>query len=104
MKRTRSVAATFALASALAAAGGAWAADAMKSADPPIRDSKITKLVRSELHKDTVASGIKVKTRDGVVQLSGIVATQADREKAEQDARGVAGVSDVKNDLTVSAR
>jgi len=83
------------------AAGGAFAADAMKS-DQPVKDSVITTKVKAELAKDkaTKAREIHVTTKDGVVMLDGTVSSEAEKEKAETDARTVKGVVDVKNDLT----
>jgi NOL1/NOP2/fmu family ribosome biogenesis protein len=48
-------------------------------------------------------STINVDVDDAVVTLSGTVANQAQKTKAEQVARGVEGVKSVKNQLTVSA-
>ena len=46
-------------------------------------------------------STINVDVETGVVTLSGTVATPAQKTKAAQVAKGVAGVKSVKNDLTV---
>ncbi len=48
-------------------------------------------------------STINVDVENGVVTLSGTVATQAQKTKAEQVAKGVEGVKSVKNKLTVKA-
>ena len=48
-------------------------------------------------------STINVDVDDAVVTLSGTVANQAQKTKAEQVARGIDGVKSVKNNLTVSA-
>jgi len=84
------------------AAGGAFANDMGKS-DQPITDSVITTKVKAELTKDktTKARDIHVKTQDGVVMLSGTVDSATEKQKAEQDARGIKGVVDVHNDLSV---
>lgn len=42
---------------------------------------------------------VKVETTDGVVQLSGIVDSQAQSDRAESIAKAVDGVKSVKNDL-----
>jgi osmotically-inducible protein OsmY len=47
----------------------------------------------------TKAYQINVETFKGVVQLSGFVATQAEANKAAELARGIKGVTSVKNDL-----
>jgi hyperosmotically inducible periplasmic protein len=48
-------------------------------------------------------STINVDVDNAVVTLSGTVATQAQKTKATQVARGVEGVKNVRNNLTVSA-
>jgi hypothetical protein len=48
-------------------------------------------------------STINVDVENGVVTLSGTVANQAQKTKAEQVAKGIDGVKSVKNQLTVSA-
>ncbi len=52
---------------------------------------------------DLSDSTINVDVDDAVVTLSGTVANQAQKTKAEQVAKGVEGVKSVKNQLTVSA-
>ncbi len=44
-----------------------------------------------------------IEVKDGVLTLSGTVATQAQKSRAEQVARGVGGVKAVRNQLRVSA-
>lgn len=48
-------------------------------------------------------STVNVDVDNGVVTLSGTVATQVQKTKAAQVAKGVEGVKSVKNNLTVSA-
>jgi len=48
-----------------------------------------------------VKTSINVETFKGVVQLSGFVRSQADVDKAVVVARGVAGVTSVKNDMRI---
>jgi hyperosmotically inducible periplasmic protein len=48
-------------------------------------------------------STINVDVDNAVVTLSGTVATQAQKTKATQVARGIEGVKNVRNNLTVSA-
>jgi osmotically-inducible protein OsmY len=71
--------------------------------DHPVQDSVITTKVKAELAKDssTKASKIHVTTKDGVVMLSGMAATKAEAEKAEQDAKMVDGVKEVRNKIDV---
>ena len=82
-------------------AGGALADD-VKS-DQPVKDSYITTKVKAELAKDkgTNARDIHVTTKDGVVMLDGSVASDAEKELAEQDAKKIKGVVGVHNGLTV---
>ena len=68
-----------------------------------VSDSALTAKVKSAL---TAARGaesrnIKVETRDGVVQLSGFVGSEDARSAALMRARAVAGVAEVRNDLTI---
>jgi len=66
-----------------------------------IDDSAVTTKVKSALlaEKDVNSFDIKVKTFDGVVQLSGFVDSQWPIDKAVQVASAVNGVQKVKNDL-----
>ena len=81
---------------------GSAYADEVKS-DQPVKDSYITTKVKAELAKDkgTKARDIHVDTKDGVVMLSGMVGSTAEKELAEKDAKKIKGVMDVHNDLTV---
>jgi len=99
MKRNY-VAVLVAAAMAVTAAGAR--ADDVKS-DQPVKDSFITTKVKAELAKDkgTNAHDIHVTTKDGVVMLDGTVASQAEKELAEKDARKIKGVISVHNGLTV---
>jgi hyperosmotically inducible protein len=102
--RKHLIAATAALlgfASAGAFAGG----DAVKS-EQPISDTVITTKVKAELAKDkaTKATDINVETKNGIVSLNGAVKSEAERAKAELDARTVKGVVDVTNNLRVAAK
>ena len=64
-------------------------------------DAWITTKVKATLAEDPLnkAYQINVETFKGVVQLSGFVATQAEVNKASELARGVKGVTSVKNDI-----
>ena len=66
-------------------------------------DSVITAKVKTALVGDPVtkARQISVETLHGVVQLSGFVDSEAERDQASVVAKGVAGVHDVRNDLAV---
>ncbi|HWN07068.1 MAG TPA: BON domain-containing protein, partial [Steroidobacteraceae bacterium] len=68
-----------------------------------IDDSTITAKVKSALIDDDTTKGgdIKVETRGGVVQLSGFVATQAQKDAATKVAKSVSGVKSVNNGLGI---
>jgi len=66
-------------------------------------DTVITAKVKAVLLNDPVVSGlaVNVETFKGVVQLSGFVKTAAERDLAVKLARGVSGVTQVKNDILI---
>lgn len=66
-----------------------------------IDDSVITSKVKAAIFNDPMlkVAEINVETFKGVVQLSGFVSSQAAINKAIELARGVAGVTSVKNDM-----
>jgi osmotically-inducible protein OsmY len=68
-----------------------------------VDDSVITTKVKSQLAADDFLKSfeISVETYKGIVQLSGFVGSQQAIDKAGQIARGVKGVTSVKNDLIV---
>jgi hyperosmotically inducible protein len=86
------------------ATGSAFAQDETKSAQP-VSDTAITTKVKAELAKDrdTKAKDIHVETKNGVVHLNGAVTSMAEKDKAEQDVRGIKGVVDVSNNLKVAS-
>lgn len=69
----------------------------------PVKDSYITTKVKSELVGDfgKRAGHIHVKTKDGVVALTGRVDSEDVKDRAEQDAKKIDGVVDVINKLDV---
>ncbi|MFX1675514.1 BON domain-containing protein [Paraburkholderia sp. A2WS-5] len=69
-----------------------------------VDDSTITTKVKAELlaAKNVKSEHIHVKTRKGVVSLTGTVPSAADRDNAKQVVESVAGVSEVKNHLKVA--
>jgi osmotically-inducible protein OsmY len=83
------------------ALGGALAQD--KPASP---DASITTRVEGALAGDPFLKGmhIRVETQSGVVSLSGFVRSLDDILKAGDLARGVSGVSAVRNGLRVQNR
>ena len=64
-----------------------------------IDDSVITTKVKAAVFNESTlkSSEINVETYKGVVQLSGFVSSEADIDKAVEIARGVKGVTSVKN-------
>jgi hyperosmotically inducible protein len=102
MKIKRNYVSALVTAASLAVVAGNAFADDVKS-DQPVKDSYITTKVKAELAKDkgTKARDIHVTTKDGVVMLDGTVASSAEKELAEQDAKKIKGVVDVHNGLTV---
>ncbi len=74
-----------------------------QSTGSAIDDSTITSKVKAALIDDasTKAGDIKVETRGGVVQLSGFVSNQAQKDAATKVAQGVTGVKAVNNGLGI---
>jgi osmotically-inducible protein OsmY len=68
-----------------------------------VDDAGITTLVKSRFveNKQVDASAISVETLKGTVMLSGFAKNGNERATAESIARGVKGVSAVKNDIVV---
>jgi osmotically-inducible protein OsmY len=64
-------------------------------------DTVITSKVKTALlaNPEVKGTAVDVEVFRGTVQLSGFVRSEQEREKAEQLARQVAGVKEVKNDL-----
>jgi len=68
-----------------------------------IDDSVITTKVKAAIFDDPVTKvlEIKVKTFKGEVQLSGFVSSRAAANRAVELARGVKGVTSVKDDMQI---
>lgn len=68
-----------------------------------IDDSVITAKVKAAIFQDPVLKSpeINVETYKGVVQLSGFVSSTDDISKAVELARGIKGVTSVKNDMRI---
>ena len=66
-------------------------------------DSAITAKVKANIVKEQLLKGfqISVKTMQGAVQLSGTVATSAQKNQATQIATNTTGVTSVKNNILV---
>ncbi|WP_338491902.1 molecular chaperone OsmY [Erwinia aphidicola] len=68
-------------------------------------DTATTSEIKAKLLADDIvpSRNVKVETTNGVVQLSGMVKTQAQSERAEGIAKAIDGVKSVKNDLVVKS-
>jgi len=84
-------------------APSATAPDAAKSAGEAVDDTVITGKVKAAFLADSNVKGsdISVETKEGDVTLSGTVASQAQIDDAVRIARGIDGVKNVENKLTV---
>lgn len=82
--------------------GGAGAAESPGKA---VSDTWITTKVKGELAKDKQVSGIRihVKTVAGVVTLTGKAKSQAEAERAAEDANKIEGVKSVVNNIEVKS-
>lgn len=76
---------------------------ASESLGEHVSDATITTKAKAELiaAKDVKASRVHVKTRRGVVSLTGTVPSAADKTRAQEIVEGVAGVRSVNNHLKV---
>ena len=70
-----------------------------------VDDSAVTTKVKAELlsAKNVKSTHIHVKTRGGVVSLTGTVPSAEDKTNAEQVVKEVSGVASVKNHLKIAA-
>jgi osmotically-inducible protein OsmY len=93
----------FLLALAVVAVVGCAGTATSRSTGTYIDDKTISTQVVAKLAADpaTKATQIQVETYNGVVQLSGFVDTKESIPKAEEIARSVEGVKDVKNNLVL---
>jgi hyperosmotically inducible periplasmic protein len=71
-------------------------------------DRSITQQIRKAIVKDkalsTYAHNIKIITQNGQVTLSGPVRSEEEKKAIEDVASGVAGVSNVKNQIQVASK
>jgi hyperosmotically inducible protein len=90
---------------ALATNVGCSSTRTQKSAGEQIDDTIVLGKVKTALIDDPVtkAGKIDVEVFRGVVQLNGFVDSGAEKSRATTVARGVSGVSEVRNNLTVRA-
>jgi hyperosmotically inducible protein len=82
---------------------GCAATPTKESTGEYVDDSTITTKVKAAfIHDDTVkAFDVSVETFKGIVQLSGFVDTAEQKYRAGDIARGITGVHEVKNNITV---
>jgi osmotically-inducible protein OsmY len=87
------------LAIALVSAVGCASTAKQEGTGEYMDDSVITTKVKTAIFNEATlkSAEINVETFKGVVQLSGFVNSQADINKAVEVARGVSGVTSVKN-------
>src|SRR5690349_13973605 len=65
-------------------------------------DGQLAQTIQSQIRKDTAINGqVSVQSAEGVVTLSGQVASDAERALAAREAADTAGVKQVINNLTV---
>lgn len=90
-----------ALAAAIALA--ALPAHARNTPAQELDDTAITASIKAALidHKDTHATKINVETYRGIVQLSGFVSSQLEKDTAGRIARDARGVREVRNDIAL---
>ena len=95
--------ATMLFAASLVTLGGCASTDQRSSTGEYLDDSVITAKVKASIFNEPTlkASEINVETYKGDVQLSGFVADPADAARAAEIARGIKGVTSVKNDVRV---
>jgi len=69
-----------------------------------VKDAWITSATKAKLVADGAVSAmdVNVDTRDGVVTLFGTVESMEAKAAAEQDARSVSGVRDVRNEIEIA--
>jgi hyperosmotically inducible protein len=101
MKQLNKILAAAFLAVSLGTVVGCAPTETKQGTGEYIDDAVITTKVKAALIEDPLTKSyqISVETFKGVVQLSGFVATQAEAIKAGELARGVNGVTSVKNDI-----
>jgi osmotically-inducible protein OsmY len=92
---------TFILAILLASLLGCASTSTKEGTGEYFDDTAITTKVKAAIFNEPSlkSTEINVETFKGTVQLSGFVSSRADIDKAVELARGVKGVSSVKNDM-----
>jgi osmotically-inducible protein OsmY len=77
------------------------ASNSDRSAGRVVDDKRITADIKADLRSEPTYkfSDVDVKTFDGVVQLSGFVSSDDQKQRAGQIAQGVQGVAQVQNNI-----
>src|SRR5580704_3743334 len=103
MKKIKILCVAFALGvSAVAGLTGCAGDRYHESTGEYVDDSSLTARVKGALGDDTYKyPDVKVTSFKGTVQLSGFVDDRAQKERAGSIAKGVQGVKDVENNITV---
>ncbi len=88
---------------ALLTATGCAVQRGQESVGAYVDDTGITTMIKSRFveNKQVDATAISVETLKGTVMLSGFAKSTTERTTAETIARGVKGVTNVKNDIVV---
>jgi len=68
-----------------------------------VDDKSVSTRVKTSLYRDPIVKGtqVNVNTFQGVVQLSGFVDNQAQKDRAGEIAQQTRGVTSVRNDIVV---
>lgn len=103
MKQLNKILSAAFLAVSLAAVVGCASTAHQQGTGEYIDDAVITTKVKAAIFDDPMTKllEIKVETFKGEVQLSGFVSSQAAANRAVELARGVKGVTAVKNDMQI---
>lgn len=74
------------------------------AADKPVSDDAISDQVKVKLAADAIVKGggLGVDTKAGVVTLTGVVATEKQKDRAAKVAGKVKGVKQVVNSITIA--
>lgn len=101
MRKTSLVA--LAVSGVLLAASGCAVSRGQESVGAYVDDAGITTLVKSRFFedKDVAGTSISVETLNGTVMLSGFAKNALERNRAESIARGVKGVTSVRNEIAI---
>lgn len=84
-----------------AAGGVGSAAVGAGAAARGVGDAELGVNVQSTISRELAMPGVRADVRNGVATLNGTVATEADKQRAEQLARRVEGITRVRNALVV---